>query len=53
LKINFPKVACFSEVKIEQFSNHNPPAFHHEFTIKKPRPTVHFLQNPIKNARQT
>jgi hypothetical protein len=34
------------------FSDHIHHAFHHDFTIKKPRPTPHFFQNPIKKRPQ-
>jgi hypothetical protein len=27
------------------------PAFHHEFTIKKPRSAARFSQNPCKNSK--
>jgi hypothetical protein len=44
-KIKFKKVACF----LRQLKDHQPTTFHHEFTtitIKKPRSTPHFFQNP-------
>jgi len=33
-----------------QFSHHVLPRIHHVLTIKKPRSTTHFFQNPLKNT---
>jgi hypothetical protein len=39
-------VARFSAATIERFSDRNSPQSHHKFTIKTPRSTPHFSQNP-------
>jgi hypothetical protein len=36
----------FFSGKNRTFFHHNSPQSHHEITIKKPRSTPHFFQNP-------
>jgi hypothetical protein len=36
----------FFEVDLRLFSDHLSPAFHHDFTIKKPRSAPRFSQKP-------
>jgi hypothetical protein len=35
------------------FSNHLSPAFHHKFTIKKPRSAPRFSQKPLQKHPPT
>jgi hypothetical protein len=54
MKINPESVAHFWRLKSDRrlTSFHQlPPAFHHEFTTKKPRSATRFCQNPCKNTK--
>jgi hypothetical protein len=48
LENNVLKSGTFLAAQNCAFSDHNSPQSHHKFTIKKPRSTPHFFQNPHK-----
>jgi hypothetical protein len=48
LKINLQNVAYFSTSGNDHENHHVYHAFHHTFTIKKPRFAPGFLQNPLQ-----
>jgi hypothetical protein len=43
----------FFEADLRSFSDHRPPAFHHDFTIKKPRSAPRFSQKPLQKTRNS
>jgi hypothetical protein len=53
LKNKSEKCGVFFAVKIRSFSHHLSPAFHHEFTIKKPQSAATFSQNPLQKQLST
>jgi hypothetical protein len=46
------KSGMFLAATQRQFSHHVLPAFHHVLTIKKPRSTTCFFQNPPQKDQQ-
>jgi hypothetical protein len=38
-------------VDLRSFSDHLSPAFHHDFTIKKPRSAHRFSQKPLQKRK--
>jgi hypothetical protein len=40
---------AFFKPELGPSTSHDPPRIHHKFTIKKPRFTTRFCQNPLQN----
>ena len=52
-KNNSEKCGIFLAAYLRSFSDHLSPAFHHDFTIKKPQSTTTFSQKPLQKHHST